>query len=50
MLAYKLYISNKRVNSKLAKLIRINKELVNVEYGRRSTIESQERLMSNRLN
>ena len=37
MLACKLYIGNKRAKSKLAKLIRINKELVAIEYGRRST-------------
>ena len=33
MLAFKLYIRNKRANSKVAKLIRINEESVGVKYG-----------------
>ena len=49
MLAYNLYSGNKRVNSKLAKLIRINEELVVIEYRRRSTKDSQERIINNRL-
>ena len=49
ILVCKLCIRNKRVNSKLAKLIRINEELVAVEYGRRSTNNRQERIINNRL-
>ena len=47
MLAYKLYIGNKRANSRLAKFIKINKEFVTIEYRKKSTIDNQERLINN---
>ena len=47
MLAFKLYIENKRANSKVAKLIGINEESITVEYRKNSTDFSMERLLNN---
>ena len=43
ILACKLYISNMRFNTKMTKLIRMNKEVIVVEY-RRGGLEEKERM------
>ena len=49
MLAFKLYIGNKRANSKVAKLIGIIEESITVEYGKNSTDFSMDRLSNNTI-
>ena len=49
MLAFKLYIGNKWVKSKISKLIGINEELVVVECGKKSTDFIMERISTNRI-
>ena len=49
ILAFKLYIRNKRANSKVAKLIEIIEEAVAVEYGKNSTNFLIDRLLNNTI-
>ena len=49
ILAFKLYIGNKRANSKVAKLIGIIEEAVAVEYRKNSTDFLIDRLLNNTI-